>query len=120
MVNIFRSYFHFTGHNTDKGTEIMPGDYLANSSKIEATFQSVNSSRSVTVTNNVKNVEGQIPSISPGFRNCVNHVIAYVYSRTPLIWTLVIRIANYPEQLGPSAKNFLTVLFCVFFFQFVQ
>jgi hypothetical protein len=58
---------HFTGHNTDNGTEMMPGDYLANSSKIEATFQSVNSSRSVTVRNKVMNVERQVPSISPGF-----------------------------------------------------
>jgi hypothetical protein len=31
-----------------------------------------------------------------------------MYSRTPLIWTLVIEIVNYPDQLGPwgkSAKN---------------
>jgi hypothetical protein len=26
------------------------------------------------------------------------------YSRTPLIQTLVIRIANYPDRLGPSGK----------------
>ena len=28
----------------------------------------------------------------------------YYYSRTPLIWMLVIWIANYLDQLGPSAK----------------
>jgi len=28
----------------------------------------------------------------------------YTYSRTPLIRTLVIRIANYPDRLGPSGK----------------
>jgi hypothetical protein len=27
-----------------------------------------------------------------------------VHSRTPIIRTLVIRIANYPERLGPSVK----------------
>ena len=26
------------------------------------------------------------------------------YSRISLIWTLVIRIANYPDRLGPSGK----------------
>jgi len=26
------------------------------------------------------------------------------YSRTPLIWALVIRIANYPDWLGPSGR----------------
>ena len=26
------------------------------------------------------------------------------YSRIKLIWTLVIRIANYPDRLGPSGK----------------
>jgi hypothetical protein len=25
-------------------------------------------------------------------------------SRTPRIWTLVIRVANYPDHLGPSGK----------------
>jgi len=29
------------------------------------------------------------------------------YSKTPLIQTLVIRIANYPDQLGPSGKHCL-------------
>jgi len=67
MVSIFSSYFHYTGHNTDNGTEMTPGDYLANSSKIGATFQSVNSSRSVTVSNKVMNVERQVPPISPRF-----------------------------------------------------
>ena len=32
------------------------------------------------------------------------------YCRTPLIWTLVIQISNYPDQLGPSDKCFLTVI----------
>ena len=32
------------------------------------------------------------------------------YSRTPLIRTLVIRISNYPDLLGPSVKHFLTVI----------
>jgi hypothetical protein len=32
------------------------------------------------------------------------------YSITPLIRTLVIRIANYPYRLGPSGKHFLTVI----------
>jgi hypothetical protein len=31
------------------------------------------------------------------------------YSRIPLIRKLVIRIANYPDHLGPSSKHFLTV-----------
>jgi hypothetical protein len=31
------------------------------------------------------------------------------YSRTPLIWTLIIRITNYPDRLGPSGKHFLAV-----------
>jgi len=34
------------------------------------------------------------------------------YSRTPLIWTLVIQIANYPYQLGPLGKfikNFILI-----------
>jgi len=30
------------------------------------------------------------------------------HSRTPLIWTLVIRIANNPARLDPSGKHFLT------------
>ena len=33
-----------------------------------------------------------------------------VYSRTPLIWKLVIRISNYPDRIGPSSKHFLTVI----------
>jgi hypothetical protein len=32
------------------------------------------------------------------------------YRTTPLIRTLVIRISNYPERLGPSGKHFLTLL----------
>jgi len=31
------------------------------------------------------------------------------YSRTPLIRKLVIRIANYPDRLGPSSKRTLTL-----------
>jgi len=31
------------------------------------------------------------------------------FSTTPLIRTLVIRIANYPDRLGPSGKHFLNV-----------
>ena len=31
------------------------------------------------------------------------------YGRTPLIRTLVIRIAGYPDRLGPSGRFFLTV-----------
>jgi hypothetical protein len=37
------------------------------------------------------------------------------YSITPLIRTLVIRIANYPYQLGPSGKHFLTVILLLLF-----
>jgi hypothetical protein len=32
------------------------------------------------------------------------------YSITPLIRTLVIRIASYPYRLGPSGKHFLNVI----------
>ena len=32
-----------------------------------------------------------------------------LYSRTPLMWPLVIRIANYSDRLGPSGKHFPTV-----------
>jgi len=32
------------------------------------------------------------------------------YSRTPLIRTLVIRITNYPDRLGPSRKHVLAVI----------
>ena len=32
------------------------------------------------------------------------------YSRTPIIRTLVIRISNNPDRLGPSGKHFLTVI----------
>ena len=28
----------------------------------------------------------------------------YIHSRTPIIRTLVVRNANYPERLGPSGK----------------
>jgi hypothetical protein len=45
------------------------------------------------------------PAQLPQF--CLIHVN---YSRTPLIWTLVIRIANYPDRLGPSGKHCLTVI----------
>jgi len=37
------------------------------------------------------------------------------YSRTPLIRTLVIRIANYPNQLGHSDKH-LRVQLCYTFY----
>ena len=37
------------------------------------------------------------------------------YSGTPLIRTLVIRIANYPERLGPSDEHFLTVTVFAYF-----
>ena len=42
-----------------------------------------------------------------------------VYSRTPLIRTLIIRISNYPERFGPSGKYFLTPIalhFCALHF----
>jgi hypothetical protein len=32
------------------------------------------------------------------------------HSRTPLIRNLIIRIPNYPDQLGPSAKHIVTVI----------
>ena len=32
------------------------------------------------------------------------------FIKTPLIWKLVIRIAKYPDRLGPSGKHFLTVI----------
>ena len=37
------------------------------------------------------------------------------YSRTPLIRTLVIRIANYPDRLGPSGKRILSGILLHFF-----
>jgi hypothetical protein len=55
---------------------------------------------------------GAILSICNGFRN-KSHVqlisqhsfrATDIYSRTPLIRTLVIRTANYPDRLGPSGK----------------
>jgi hypothetical protein len=38
------------------------------------------------------------------------------YSTTPLIWSLVIRLANYPDRLGPSGKfiDNSTKLTCLF------
>jgi len=33
-----------------------------------------------------------------------------IYSIVPLTRTLVIRFANYPDWLGTSGKNFLTVI----------
>ena len=33
-----------------------------------------------------------------------------MYTRTPMIRTLVIRIANYPDRLGPSGKGFLIAI----------
>jgi len=33
-----------------------------------------------------------------------------LHSRTPLIRTLVIRIANYPDWLGPSGKHVRTAI----------
>ena len=43
------------------------------------------------------------------------------YSRTPFIRTLVIRLANYPDRLGPSSKHFLTVivLYCTILYYIV-
>jgi hypothetical protein len=35
---------------------------------------------------------------------CNKVVLNISYSRTPLIQTLVIRTANYPDRLGPSGK----------------
>ena len=32
------------------------------------------------------------------------------YSRTPLVWKLVNRLANYPDRLIPSGKHFLTLI----------
>jgi len=37
------------------------------------------------------------------------HVSFFNYSCTPLIRTLVIENANYPDRLGPSGKPYLTV-----------
>jgi hypothetical membrane protein len=37
-------------------------------------------------------------------------VCADIYSRTALIRTQAIRIANYPNRLGPSGKHFLAVI----------
>jgi hypothetical protein len=34
----------------------------------------------------------------------------YKYIRNPLTRTLIVRIANYPDPLGPSVKHFLPVL----------
>ena len=33
---------------------------------------------------------------------------------TPLVRTLVVRIANYPDRLDPSGKHFLTVIYYTF------
>ena len=37
-------------------------------------------------------------------------VCFHLYSRTPLIRKLVIRLANYPDRLGPSVKYFLILI----------
>jgi len=42
-------------------------------------------------------------------KGCCETTRKIMYSGTPLIRTLAIRIADYPEQLGPSGKHFLTV-----------
>jgi len=41
--------------------------------------------------------------------------VALTCSWTPLIRTLVIRIANYPDLLGPSGKHFFTVILLLHF-----
>ena len=38
------------------------------------------------------------------FINYDSYSNRYEHSRTPLIRTLVIRISNYPDRLGPSGK----------------
>ena len=43
-------------------------------------------------------------SIAPQFEVMVRILLTDKYSRTPLIRTLVTRIANYPDRLGPSGK----------------
>jgi len=45
-----------------------------------------------------------------------------MYSGTPLIRKLVIRIANYSERLGPSLKPFLnvTVLYITLWLKFFR
>ena len=43
-------------------------------------------------------------SFAPRFDIMVRILSKDKYSRTPLIRTLVIRIANYPDRLGPSGK----------------
>jgi len=38
----------------------------------------------------------------------------FIYSRTPFIRKLVIRIANNPDRLGPSSKDYNTVIVLIF------
>jgi hypothetical protein len=42
-----------------------------------------------------------------------------VTSRSPLIRTLVIRIAKYPYRLGPSGNHYLTVIVLRLFMAYV-
>jgi hypothetical protein len=46
--------------------------------------------------------------------------VSFKYRRTPLIRTLFIPIANYPERPGPSGKHFLTAIVCLFVFLTLQ
>jgi hypothetical protein len=45
-----------------------------------------------------------------GHKQAWDYNVIYVYNRTPLIRTLVIRFANYPDRFGPSGKYFPTVI----------
>ena len=44
-------------------------------------------------------------TLSSEIRTGVREFAIATYSRTPLIRTLVIRIVNYPDRLGPSGKS---------------
>jgi hypothetical protein len=44
-----------------------------------------------------------------------NRNMSPVYSRTPLDRTLVIRVANYPDPLGTSGKQFLAAIVHIFY-----
>jgi len=45
-------------------------------------------------------------------------VSSRMYIRTPLIRKLVFRMSNYPNQLGPSGKHFLTLIVLHLFYGF--
>jgi hypothetical protein len=55
----------------------------------------------ILIRSSLQVLTSQEPHISSSFN---------MYSRTPLIRKLVIRIANYPYRLGPSGTQFLTVM----------